>query len=133
MWRTGNRSTAGITLLELVVAVAVLSVGLAGVLTALGRILEGANQAALSAQANLLAEQVLGSMEIGGAALGGARISSGESGRFRWATQVVRPDSQKPLEVWTATVTWVVRGQDRSMSLSRVWHRLQSAPAGGSP
>ena len=121
--QTGDSS--GWTLIELIVAMTILVVGLAGIMVTMGRVLEGANQVALSAEAALLAEKSLGEMELQGWTQGTTQETSGDSGRFHWQTRIVT-DKDKPIELWTSTVTWPVRGKEQTYEISRTWYRMRT-------
>lgn len=121
MSRTGRRS--GFTLVELIVAAVVLTIGLVGTLVALGRIVEGALLVVTSAQATVVVQHVLDELELQALARGPALPETGAVGRFQWRRQIVPDQGEppRPLETWTATVTWPVRRQSRQLQLSRVW------------
>lgn len=111
------------TLVELLVAMVVLVVGVAGALAAWGRILEGVTTVVTSAQATFVAQRMLAELELQRLAGGPMPAEHGVVGRYSW-TRVCTPDAEqppRPLETWVSTVTWPVRRQTRQMQLSRVW------------
>lgn len=117
--RTG--SDRGLTLIEVLVAIVVLGVGLAGLLAALGHLLGGAGGVVAFAQGTWLAERILGELELQALAGGGVAPGEGQEGRFRWAVAVVAAESQPPLARWTVTVTWPSRLAPRRVQLTRAW------------
>ncbi len=121
-------SKSGFTLVEVVVSVVVLAVGVTGMLIALGRILEGASLVVAEAQATQVAQDMLAEVELEALARGPAPPSTGTHGRFQWAwrSDPDRHAPPRPLEIWTVTVTWPVRGQTRSLELTRVWGKISS-------
>ncbi|MBI4314098.1 MAG: hypothetical protein HY594_04700 [Candidatus Omnitrophica bacterium] len=126
--RIGDGAPAGApgwTLMELIIAMTILVAGLAGIMVSLGRVLEGANQTALSAQAGLLAQRALGEMEVQGWAQGASREIPGAAGRFQWQTRII-PDEKTPMELWSSKVIWLVRGKERAFEISRFWFRSRS-------
>ncbi|MBI4226978.1 MAG: hypothetical protein HY600_01740 [Candidatus Omnitrophica bacterium] len=117
--RPRHSATTAFTLIELAVAVAILVGGLAGILTAVGRVLNGAMLAVTMTQATTLAQSQLAELALAAQA-GGAAPGAGEEGRFRWTTAVAPWSPAESWQLRTATVTWAVHRAERQTALREV-------------
>lgn len=121
-----NAARRGFTLVELAVAVAILVGGIAGILMALGRVLEGAHTALLLTQATALAQTRLAEADVSARAQPPVPKETGREDRFEWVTTVAPWPAQRPWQWRTSTVTWTTHHVARQAELQQVaW-----APAG---
>ena len=118
---------AGFTLIEVMVAVAVLTTGLVGVMIAANRVLQGSVLVVNQMEATVLAQQRLAELELAMLTTGQPPSEkAGTAGRFRWVMETspdaAHPDT--PFQQWTATVAWAARPAERSVTLRRLaWVR----------
>lgn len=118
---------AGFTLIEVMVAVAVLVGGLVGILLAANRVLAGSVLVMSQTQATVLAQQQLAELELAMLTTGRPPSEmSGTAGRLHWTTtttaDAVHP--ALPFQQWTATAAWTMRQAERSVTFRRLaWVR----------
>lgn len=109
--------TKGFTLLEVLVAMTILSVGIVGVLGGFSLSIRAGSRAMLLNEAVDIAQREFELLSTVPAA--DMLPSSGSSGRFSW--QVVVSDRPGGLVLASIQVTWMRRGQSESYKLSQVF------------
>ncbi|MEM1330079.1 MAG: type II secretion system protein [Planctomycetota bacterium] len=118
------RSAAAFTLLEVVLASTILSVGAIGVVGSIGAAL----RSVIEADRLTLAAEIAEARLIETCASVSAGLSplalSGDEGDVEWAAEVQEPDANVALV--TVRVTWVHRGESRSFELREAVFVLQT-------
>ncbi|MGQ9523389.1 MAG: type IV pilus modification PilV family protein [Armatimonadota bacterium] len=118
------RRPAGFTLLEMLVAMVLLTVGITGTMGALSGILQGARLADDYTTASLLAQSRLTELEqVDGLVEGTAEGDFGEDyPGWRWEQEVIQAESEGLLQV-TVTVIWQRGAEERTYTVTT--YRLQ--------
>jgi prepilin-type N-terminal cleavage/methylation domain-containing protein len=116
-------NSRGFSLIEMLIAVAIASVVLTGVMRLFSTSLAGASRADAYAQATLLAQSKLEAM--GGTILTTVSDAEGSEGSFRWRSSIHRYGDPTaglgasyllPYEV-AVSVSWIETGRERSLTL----------------
>jgi prepilin-type N-terminal cleavage/methylation domain-containing protein len=122
------RNERGFTLVEMLVAIVVLAVGIAGTLAALGAISSSSGAAAEYDRAALLAERQLAEIEAQEQAPSGE--DSGDFGEeypgYQWEQEVLATDVENLVEV-RLTVSWGNEKARRSIQVSTYLLQEQSS------
>ena len=105
----------GFTLLEILVAMTVLSVGIVGVLGTFTLSLRTGLQASRIGQATEIAQR---QMELASAGLDAALDQTGSKGAYTW--QMKQTDLPEGLKVVSVAVNWLERGRTQTFTLSQI-------------
>lgn len=124
--RARNQRVAGLTLLEVVVATTVLTVGILGTMACFSVSLKAAGRARASEQAVILAQQKLTDAMC--MPVEEIHPAKGMSGRYQW--QVRRRDLPYDLVSVSVEVDWLEQGEVRQLRLARV---IMPEPPGEEP
>lgn len=113
IYRSRSKSSTGFTLIEVIVATTILSVGVIGVLGTISLGLQTSSESLRLSAATALGERLLREVEVTGGQ------TSGSEGAFAW--QLSRTEKPHGLVLSSVSIEWKSRGKTARVVLSRLY------------